>query len=79
MADTTSLRSDLDALLPPAEVAELFGVSPKTVSRWSDAGRLASVRTTGGHRRFPARAVLALLEEADGVGDPPRGPDSLAP
>jgi excisionase family DNA binding protein len=79
MADTTSLRTDLDALLHPAQVAAVFGVSPKTVSRWSDAGRLASVRTKGGHRRFPARAVLALLEEAHGVGEPCGTAGSLAP
>lgn len=40
------------ALLTPAEVAELFHVDPKTVGRWAAKGRLRSVRTPGGHRRF---------------------------
>ena len=55
-------RPDPDALLTPGEVASLFRVTPKTVTRWAEAGKLPFVRTLGGHRRFPARAVLALLE-----------------
>lgn len=49
-------------LLTPGEVARLFGVDPKTVSRWAAAGRLASVRTRGGHRRFDTDTVYAVLE-----------------
>lgn len=49
-------------LLTPAEVALLFRVEPKTVTRWANAGKLASIRTLGGHRRFAAAAVLELLE-----------------
>ncbi len=43
---------DAEILLTPREVAELFGVDPKTVTRWSKAGKLTSIRTLGGHRRF---------------------------
>jgi excisionase family DNA binding protein len=50
-----------DRLLTPAEVAALFGVAPKTVSRWAAAGRLGSVRTPGDHRRFKESEVRALL------------------
>jgi excisionase family DNA binding protein len=53
-----------DELLTPAEVARLFRVSPKTVTRWADEGLLSCVRTLGGHRRFPAGAVRALRERA---------------
>lgn len=54
--------SDPDsALLTPREVARLFRVDPKTVTRWAMDGRLPSVRTLGGHRRYPAKAVYALL------------------
>jgi excisionase family DNA binding protein len=52
-------------LLTPAEVATLFRVSPKTVSRWAEAGRLPVVKTLGNHRRFPAGAVLALRAELE--------------
>jgi len=48
--------------MTPAEVAALFRVDPKTVTRWAKAGRLSAVRTLGGHRRFRAREVHALYE-----------------
>ena len=43
---------DAEILLTPREVADLFGVVPKTVTRWAKAGKLTSIRTLGGHRRF---------------------------
>ncbi len=49
-------------LLTPAEVAELFRVDPKTVTRWARAGKLSSIRTLGGHRRYWESEVLRLLE-----------------
>lgn len=48
-------------LLTPGEVAGLFRVDPKTVTRWAKAGKLTAIRTLGGHRRFPADQVYALL------------------
>ena len=48
-------------LLTPAEVAVLFRVDPKTVTRWAQAGKLGSIRTLGGHRRFRESEVQALL------------------
>ncbi len=56
--------ADVDALLTPGEVARLFGVDPKTVSRWADSGKLDAMRTLGGHRRYRADEVYALLEDA---------------
>jgi excisionase family DNA binding protein len=47
--------------MTPAEVAALFRVDPKTVTRWAVAGKLAAVRTLGGHRRYRASEVLHLL------------------
>lgn len=49
------------ALLTPAEVAAMFRVSPKTVTRWARAGKLTALRTLGGHRRFRAAEVRDLL------------------
>ncbi len=43
---------EAETLLTPREVADLFGVDPKTVSRWAKAGKLTSIRTLGGHRRY---------------------------
>ena len=45
----------------------MFRVDPKTVTRWAQAGKLASVRTLGGHRRYRAADVEALL-----AGERPR-------
>ena len=55
-----------EVLLTPAEVAALFRVDPKTVTRWAKAGKLSSIRTLGGHRRYredEVRRVLADMEE----------------
>jgi excisionase family DNA binding protein len=53
--------SGRDRLLTPGEVATLFRVDPKTVTRWASAGRIGSIRTPGGHRRFRESEVRALL------------------
>ncbi len=50
------------ALLTPGEVAVLFRVDPKTVTRWAQAGKLSAVRTLGGHRRFHESEVRQLLQ-----------------
>jgi excisionase family DNA binding protein len=52
-----------DRLLTPGEVALMFRVDPKTVTRWASAGRIGSIRTPGGHRRFRASEVNGLLAE----------------
>lgn len=51
-------------LLTSAEVAGLFRVNPKTVSRWAVEGRLPeSERTPGGHRRWRKDVIWALLAD----------------
>ncbi len=50
-----------DPLLTPAEVATMFRVDPKTVTRWAKSGKLSSIRTLGGHRRYREVEVRALL------------------
>ena len=52
-----------EALLTPSEVAQLFRVNPKTVTRWARAGKLTAIRTLGGHRRFRASEIRRILEE----------------
>ncbi len=53
--------TDTEPLLTPAEVAAMFRVDPKTVTRWAKAGKLSSIRTLGGHRRYRESEVRELL------------------
>jgi excisionase family DNA binding protein len=55
-----------DHLLRPGEVAELFNVNPKTVTRWANAGRLRSIRTLGGHHRFRPADLRQAFEDSIG-------------
>jgi excisionase family DNA binding protein len=67
----TDIRAvDIEALLTPAEVATLFRVDPKTVTRWAKAGKLTSVRTLGGHRRYRELEVRNLLTGLDFIKRP---------
>jgi excisionase family DNA binding protein len=65
MADTNAPEE----LLTPSEVAAMFRVNPKTVTRWARAGRISYIKTLGGHRRFKATEIQRLLAEA---GQPDR-------
>lgn len=55
---------DAVRLLTPQEVATMFRVDPKTVTRWSRAGKLTSIRTLGGHRRYAESEVQALIRDS---------------
>ena len=57
----TARGPEPDYLLTPAEVAAMFRVDPKTISRWAIAGKIPNMRTLGGHRRYQASDVHALL------------------
>jgi excisionase family DNA binding protein len=62
-----------EQLLTPSEVAARFRVDPKTVTRWANAGKLSSIRTLGGHRRFRRGEVEELLA-ASGLAEPHHHP-----
>ena len=51
------------AFLARSEVARLFHVSPVTVVRWAERGKLPSELTLGGQRRYPRKGTLAVLSE----------------
>ena len=53
---------DPDTLLTPAEVAAMFRVDPKTITRWARAGQLTAIHTLGGHRRYLYSEVSQLLK-----------------
>lgn len=57
---------DDDETLTPGEVARLFRVDPKTVTRWAARSRIVSFRTPGGHRRFRVGVIRELLAAQEG-------------
>jgi len=65
-----------EKMLTPAQVAGIFSVDAKTVTRWAQAGKLTSIRTLGGHRRYMESEVRALLagSVAERVTDPLAAP-----
>lgn len=60
------MPAEQDRLLTPGEVAALFRVDPKSVTRWAQSGKLSRLRTPGGHARFRESEVRALLEKEGG-------------
>jgi excisionase family DNA binding protein len=60
---TVTTTANAERLLTPGEVAALFRVDPKTVTRWASAGRIGSIRTPGGHRRFRESEVREMLAD----------------
>jgi excisionase family DNA binding protein len=56
------IQEEAERLLTPAEVAAMFRVDPKTVTRWAKAGKLSSIRTLGGHRRYRESEIRNLIE-----------------
>jgi excisionase family DNA binding protein len=66
-----SRTHESESLLTPAEVASMFRVDPKTVTRWAKADKLSAIRTLGGHRRYREAEVRALLD--DQIPQPRRG------
>lgn len=59
-----------ERLLTPGEVARMFRVDPKTVIRWAASGRIGSIRTPGGHRRFHEFEVKGLLDDLSVAASP---------
>jgi excisionase family DNA binding protein len=60
---TPKLRiDDLPDLLTVREVAELLRVSPLTIKRWGNRGKLPPIRINSrGDRRYKKESVLYLL------------------
>ena len=50
-------------LLNLNEVSRCLSVTKKTLRLWEDAGKLKSVRTKGGHRRYKEADVKAMMGE----------------
>jgi len=70
-AGASAGRGDRDELFTPAEAARRLGVTANTVTRWSRAGRISSIQTMGGHRRFRRSEVERVQGEANVAADAP--------
>ena len=61
-AMTKPTSEESETLLTPAQVAELFYVAPRTVTRWAKTGKLHALLTPGGHRRYIESEVMVVRE-----------------
>lgn len=52
-------------LLFPGEVAAILRVTSKTVAKWAAAGKLKSIRTPGGTRRYLAADIAQILKDQE--------------
>ena len=57
--------NDVRDFLTPGEVARILHVSPKTINRWANEGRIPCVLTLGGHRRFPREGVDEAVRQME--------------
>lgn len=53
-----------------SQVAELLGVSVDTIRRWCDEGKLATVRSSGGHRTVDGADLARYLTEQTRAYEP---------
>jgi excisionase family DNA binding protein len=59
-----------DDYITPGEAARCLHVSPKTINRWANEGRIPCIVTLGGHRRFRRDDVAAALQQMGGTRMP---------
>lgn len=62
-------KTHIPELLTPTEVAKIFGVSPKTVTRWAKSGQVPCLTTLGGHRRYRRTDIEALINDSGATVD----------
>lgn len=52
-----------------AEAAGILGVRPETLRRWADSGKVPSVRTPGGERRFRREDIALVYADSPAATD----------
>jgi excisionase family DNA binding protein len=63
--DTVQSNEDY---VTPGEAARYLHVSPKTINRWANDGRIPCIVTLGGHRRFRREDVDAAVRQMSARG-----------
>ena len=66
--DVAAGAAEEPGFLSRRDVARMFGVSTSTVTRWAQKGLLRTVRTPGGHYRFPAGDTRRAAAKAGMIG-----------
>ncbi|MGF1465193.1 MAG: helix-turn-helix domain-containing protein [Sandaracinaceae bacterium] len=72
-------KDNREDLLTTSEAAEALGVSPTSIKRWADAGRLPALKTAGGHRRYRLVDVAEFLRSEDGADAEPMDAEEVEP
>jgi excisionase family DNA binding protein len=69
MAETSQETGPVgDDYVTPGEAARYLHVSPKTINRWANDGRIPCIVTLGGHRRFRREDVDAAVRQMSARG-----------
>ena len=69
MSDTAQEPVQIsDDYVTPGEAARYLHVSPKTINRWANDGRIPCIVTLGGHRRFRREDVDAAVRQMSARG-----------
>lgn len=68
-----------ERLLTTREAADILGVGPTTVKRWSDEGKLPAIKTAGGHRRYRETDVMAMRQQGETAEDVPNRLPHMTP
>jgi excisionase family DNA binding protein len=55
-----------DPLLSPRDAAERLHVTPQTLRRWAETGKIDHTRTAGGARRYPESEIRRLERRRGG-------------
>jgi excisionase family DNA binding protein len=64
MRKSSTRESALSQVLSRSDVAQTFGVSPSTITRWAREGKLPCIVTLGGQRRYLRDDVAKLVAAA---------------
>jgi excisionase family DNA binding protein len=70
MGDTAPEVEDFDddCYVTPGGAARILHVSPKTINRWANEGRIPCIITLGGHRRFRRQDIESAVREMSARG-----------
>ena len=57
--DEPQHHEDAKHLLTPKHAAAILQITPRTLARWAQSGRIGAAKTVGGHRRYRTSEIFA--------------------